>query len=134
MSANADGLRDALRRRSDEAYLTALTATETELVVAAPYLTGATVESAETDLHDTGPHYSAELKFTTPQALWTDEGTAEHTQSGNPWIVFEIEGRTIFVKAPATVTTPAREGTRWFSDNVGPTYLAALQRSWGFSV
>lgn len=129
MSANADGLREGLRRRCDDAYLDALDRTSTELQVAAPYLTGETVDSAEVELDAAGPVYSGRVVFTTPQALWTDEGTVEHTQAGNPWIVFDVDGVTIFVKAPATVTTPARPGTRWFSDNVGPTFLAALARS-----
>jgi hypothetical protein len=125
MAADLTALREAISERATIGFEAALQESGIELQVAAPYLTGETVNSLVVELSGAPPNLTGRIAFTTPQALWTDQGTAPHSIDGNPYLSFNIDGRQVVV---THVDHPGTVGTGWFSDNVTPILEAQLAR------
>lgn len=133
MATDASALRAEILNRGDRTFARASNRMLDQLIERAPYRDGQLVASgALRPDAGGGPLFSAVLEFTAPQALWTDEGTkGPYEIEGNPWLVFEVGGETVFVKSPATVTHPGITGTRWWSDFVTQDRWAGeLQDAW----
>ena len=125
MPADLSALKAHIEEQAGQAFTAAVEETGVEMDVASPYLTGETVESRR--ITETGgpPVFSAELAYETPQAGFVDAGTAPHEISGNPFLSFNVGGKQIVVRS---VQHPGTARTGWFSDNIGPTFEAQIQR------
>lgn len=133
MPVDVSALRAELENRGNRAFVRASNQAFDELIDRAPYRDGELVDSGRllSEVGAGGDTYSGRIEFTAPQALWTDEGTRPHEIEGNPWLVFEVGGETIFVKSPRVVNHPGTPRTGWFSDYLTDDGWAQLcQQGW----
>ena len=121
-----------MRRRADEAFLSATDEMAIFAKAETPVDTGATRDAVRVEPGSSSPPLlSAELIVDTPQARYTDEGTAEHVIEGNPLLVFEWHGRTVFFRSVNHPGSTKHVG--WFSERVlgrwGDTITGAWRRA-----
>lgn len=130
MGADATGLRHHVATRARQAHVIAAADMKTRYRRAAPYATGATQESVDlVNFRASNTQIACTAQATTPQALYTDQGTHPHTIRPRKAkaLRFRIGGRVVFARE---VHHPGNKATRWFS-NTGPTeWHGALQRAY----
>jgi hypothetical protein len=129
VAVDSSALREDLRRRAEDAFQAA---TE-EMVVFAraetPVDTGDTREAAHIEPGaSSAPLLSATLVVDTPQARYTDEGTGPHVIEGNPLLVFEWGGRTVFFRSVNHPGSTKHVG--WFSERVVGKWGDAIAGGW----
>lgn len=119
MVADATGLRRHVETRATQLHVVACAEMKTAYRRAAPYKSGDTQESVDVVSFRGSPSERiATAQATTPQALYTDQGTRPHTIRPRRAKVlrFRIGARVVFAREVHHPGTPA---TRWFS-NTGP--------------
>jgi hypothetical protein len=114
VSADASGLREAIGQLVEQAGDQATEAIFDSLPV--PEVTGELKDSGSWR-YIGGSESSGqwEITFTAPQAGWTDEGTSPHVIEGNPVLVFNVGGTTVFARR---VEHPGNAPSGWFTDSV----------------
>lgn len=98
-----------------EAFVEAQQSLGDEAREAAPVDTGELRDSLELVVNGSGTVIFGSIAFTAPQAGWTNDGTQPHGIDGNPVLVFEIGGVTIFA---SHVDHPGNAGSHWFDQAV----------------
>lgn len=74
-------------------------------------------DNQQVTVQDRGDSFTATIRYTVPQAEFTDKGTNPHPIDGNPTLVFfwPKAGRVVHLRH---VDHPGNEGTGWFTDTV----------------
>lgn len=126
-------LRDELTRRGEAAFSAAVDEMALFTRAESPVDTGETRQSVTTEITSGPPFCSAVLEAPTPQARYTDEGTGPHVIEGNPLLVFEWQGRTVFFRSVNHPGSTKHVG--WFSEGVvnDDRWGSALESGWALN-
>ena len=87
---------------------------ERDISLAAPIDTGALSRSGQVTTAPNGAGATATLTFTEDYASYLDEGTGQHTITGNPLLAFQWGGQTVIVHSVEHPGSTKNVG--WFTD------------------
>lgn len=126
MSADATALRQIVGNYARDVFSRASESFLDTIEVQAPIKTGELRRSGElTPILNLGTRWLRELRFTAPQALWTDQGTKPHTirVKNARALVFFWPKAPAELGGPGTyfflkVNHPGNAASLWFSGNV----------------
>lgn len=128
--ADFSSTRRTLERRAQRSVVLAAADMRTHVRRAAPYETGATQESVDAvQFRSSSTAAGFTIEATTPQAGYTNDGTAPHTIRPRRAraLRFTVGGRVVFARV---VHHPGTRATHWFDRVIAARGPEALRAGW----